>query len=189
MTAITPFIDLHNNNQYTFLPKDIFLVYIRRSNGKSKPIYTGLIPSKAFELYHSLKIFKNDRKYLMIKREGRESKIYSLAGTDEKIKSHLGYKIKPNFEQKLLQNITGTPVTCFTTFKAMAETHQNMSVNKLIPLLICNFISLTHNDQIGLINSSLEIISKHKILSGGDNSRDILSALEKMQNDDDQDLL
>ena len=178
------FIDLRTNNKFEFKPKDVFLVTIRRSNGKPKPIYTGLVASRAFEIYHNLKIFIHDRKYLAIKRsnEAQEILIYKESGKDPKVRSFIGYKIKPNFTSKVIQNVTNIPVSLYDTFKVAAKTHKNelgaiMTVNKLIPILMAHFGDLTHEEQLNLISSAMKVMARHKILSGGDNTHEIKSLL------------
>ncbi len=184
------YIDLKTGKEFLFVSKDIFLVTIRRSNGKPKPIYTGLVASKAFDLYHNLKIFRNDMKYLTVKRLGvdQEIPIFKDSGKEPKVKSFLSYRIKPNYHTRIIQNLTNIPVTCFEAFKASAETHKTesgsfMTVNKLIPILMSHFSSLTHDEQLELLSSALKVMAKHKILSGGDNTREIKETLLTNQED------
>ena len=177
---IMKFIDPKTGDSFKLSPDDIFCVSIRRSNGKLKPIYTGKNASKAFQTYHSLKVFKHDRKFLKIKRlnEPVEIEVYAVSGKEEKPKSFKGYSISPNFKKKTIQNISNVPETCFNQFKTDAELFLNengkpMKMNKLIPLLMANFIDLSMEEKTQLINSAMKVLAKHKILSGGDNTREI----------------
>ena len=64
-----------------------------------------------------------------------------------------------------------------------------MSVNKLIPLLMANFASLTREEQLQLINSAIKVMAKHKILSGGDNTREIKKTLIEEQEKQEDDII
>ena len=179
------FFDLAKNKKFTFEDKAIFSVYVRRNNGKRKLIFASANASKAFDTYHTFKIFKRDRKYLEVKMNNEDIEVYSESGKDPRAKSFKGYKTMPNYEKKILQNITNIPVTLHEEFVktlefCKSETNSELSVNKCIPLLIANFCSLAREERDKMIKNSFVLVAKHKVLSGGNNTEEIKRMMQEI---------
>ena len=178
------FIDVRTQQIYKYNDKDIFSVYVRRSNGKKKLIHVGLVPQKAFDIYYSFKIFKLDRKYLMIKplNNANEVEILSLAGVDKKPDRKCGGSFKANFSRSNLRNISNVPESLRIEFKKKIEgllddEDKLMTINRAIPILMSYFLTLD-DDQIESINAiGKKELLRQVILSGGDNTAKIKIAL------------
>jgi hypothetical protein len=184
------FIDIKTQVKYRYNVKDIFLVYIRRSNGKPKLLYAGNSPSVAFDKYYSLKVFFRDRKYLKIKPIGdtKEHDILGINGVDKKPEKKMPAFHKCNYSRVSIRHISNIPETLLEEFKLSIDgIHDTdnflMTLNRSISYLMAYFVSLTREQRKEFFDSNLKELVRHKILSGGDNTNQIKNFLVESQNE------
>lgn len=193
------FIDIRTQIKYTYNAKDLFFVYIRRSNGKMKLLYAGNSISIAFEKFYTLKVFLRDRKYLKMKPLGdiKEHDILGSSGVDRKPEKKIGALHRCNYKTVNLRHISNIPETLLEDFKlhidgVYDENNCLMTINRAIPYLMAYLVSLSKDQKKEFFETYLQDIVKHKILSGGDNTNQVKKFLIKNQNedkDDDKELL
>lgn len=188
------YLDPTSRLVYKHHEKDIFSVYVRRSNGKLKLLYCGLMPSKAFPLFHQLKIFKLDRKFLKVtlfnpisNTQKSEVTLLAVSGKDKKPVKTCGGRYSANYSKDSIRNISNVPETLKSEFKAridgmMDEDNKLITINKAVPFILAYVVSLPTESLISCMKSGEENYLKHVMLSGGDNTYKIKNELLKEQN-------
>lgn len=178
------FMDVRTQLKYQYNEKDLFMVYVRRSNGKLKLLYCGVVPEKAFNLFYTFKIFKNDRKYLKIKplNSDKELDILTDSGKDKKPDQNRGGKYTANYSKVCMRNISNIPETLRDDFKMKIDgirTNEKslITINKSIPLLMSYLVTLEREQIEAIFEIGKTNIIRHVILSGGDNTQEIKEIL------------
>lgn len=174
--------DLIANKVLEFPAKTVFTVYVRRSNCKKKVIYTGTDIQKALDTFHSFKVFHKDYKYLMFTELGLEHIIYRNVG-EGKRPSMQGKREGSNHLRKRMQ-IESIPISLWQAFEnKLVGLHDSkgklITPSRVIPVLISEFCYFEKEMCRELINDFDDEITKHIILSGGDNTRAVKEYLTK----------
>jgi hypothetical protein len=189
------YFDVVSNIDFTVIDEEVYTVYIRRSNGLKKIVYTSRSPSKAFHIYHGMKVFKQDRKFLMAKFNGAERQLLAQSGTEVKPK-HISHKgVKAVSKIRTSPVLAHTAVTLLEEISKVIKQHTNskgrtLSRNKLIPILYSYFIDCSIEKRNEILTIGEEIHLKHRYLSGGDNDEHAEKLLmSKEFKDEDSELL
>lgn len=174
--------DLIANKVLEFPAKTVFTVYVRRSNCNKKVIYTGTDINKALNIFHSFKVFKKDYKYLMYSELGLEHIIYRNVGEGKRPPMQ-GKRERSNHLRKRMQ-IESIPLSLWQAFETkLTGLHdikgKLITPSRVIPKLIAGFCVLEKEQCLDLINDLESEITKHIMLSGGDNTRAIKDYLTK----------
>ena len=139
-----------------------FLVYVRRYNSTKRLIYVGKSVHKAWEMYQSIKLFKQDFRYLM----------FSLPGMGEQlIKKKGGKEMRPLSQQRpnrerpaikyngvALGPYREVPVTLSEEMKRFCKSNA-VGQSKLYQMLLSDFFSKTYEEQKEIINKSEETLN------------------------------
>jgi len=168
--------------QYQLPENETYSVYIRRSNGNKRLMMTSKSPDKAFEFFHTFRIYLKDTKYIYANtsgelKDGKKTplKLATIVGTEPRPSDHtrLGAKIELNYKAVVLPAVTNVPETLAKEIKKLTSNqiepgsiNTRLSRNKLIPLLLAYFASLDVDQRHELIEEAEKHHLSHKYKSG-----------------------
>ena len=160
----------------------VFSIYTRRSNCKKKLIHAGKSLDKALDIFHKLKVFDKDYKYLMFRQGGVDQIIYRNAGEGHRAKMQGSNRGKPHEIRKRMQ-IESIPITLWDSFNLAVQNivieGKEISVSRVLPRLVSYFINLSEEEKIKLLEDNYLEVVRHTYLSGGDNTEAVKKFLVK----------
>jgi hypothetical protein len=83
-----------------------------------------------------------------------------------------GLKIGRKNTSKRIQSDV-TPTTLVDVLIRTLRTFDRMNVSKIIPYLIAHFCSLSYEERVILLANARKEVTRHVMLSGGDNTKEI----------------
>jgi hypothetical protein len=160
-----------NTGILSFPPKTVFVVYTRRSNSPKRLIHTGNNLETALTVYTSFKVFKGDFKYLFWVNGMVEHLIYRA--TSSQVRAPMkGKRNSISYNYKQVQCNT-VPTSLISDLLKALKPFDGLTINNGVPYLIAHFCSLSYEERIILLANAKSQITRHVILSGGDNSKDV----------------
>ena len=143
---------------------------------------TSKSPDKAFEFFHTFRIYLRDMKYIYANtagevKDGKKTplKLATLTGTEPRPIEHtrLGVKLQVNYKSVVIPAITNVPETLAKEIKklttnqlAPGNANIKLSRNRLIPMLLAYFASLDVDQRHELIHEADKHYLSHKYKSG-----------------------
>jgi hypothetical protein len=181
------FTDPTSRIQYTFEEKEVISVYLRRSNGKKRLLFSSLNATKAFDMFHHTAVFKGDMKYLETNDKEMSRRLLFQKGIDiPPVKlNRAGRKREASYKINALPGISNVPNTLITDLDAVLETQfipdtsKHLSRNKLMQMLLAYYVSLKEDDRKQLNKDSHWAYSLQRVKSGGDFSQTSAKAIVK----------
>lgn len=178
---------------YKFKEEEVISVYLRRSNGKKRLVFSSRSPQKSFTFYHSVKTFMMERKYLTAKVDGFEIELMAESGTDRKpLSPRRGVKAETNYHYATIPGIPKVPKTMNDALMKLLNAQRvpnsmdKITRNRLIPMLLSYYVSLSQEERDKLNTKSDEEYIKQKMKSGGNMTAKYSKMMElnDVENDD-----
>lgn len=165
--------------ELTYTSSTVFRVYVRRSNCKKRLVHVSQDPEKAMDAFNKIRVYQNDKKYL----HTDNTMTYRENGYLTRETGQNGTKFPSNYQYKPF-NCPRVPVTILHTLsghcgKAIDDGTYTLSLNRIGLLLLARASEMSETELFSFLNGSLPALRRNMVLSGCDNSEEIVSVFSE----------